>query len=51
MTVPLFFRCQSGEPTNDTITLGCGRIGEKPEVVYHVFHTISLGLLAMMMEG
>lgn len=44
-------RCQSGEPTNDTITLGCGRIGEKPEVVYHVFHTISLGLLAMMMEG
>ncbi|XP_066480053.1 probable C-mannosyltransferase DPY19L4 isoform X3 [Tiliqua scincoides] len=44
-------RCQSGEPANEKTTLECGRIGERPEVVYHVFHTISLGLLAMMMEG
>ncbi|XP_053251582.1 probable C-mannosyltransferase DPY19L4 isoform X1 [Podarcis raffonei] len=41
----------SGEPVNDTAKLEGGRIGERPEVVYHVLHTLSLGLLAMMMEG
>ncbi|XP_013925363.1 PREDICTED: probable C-mannosyltransferase DPY19L4 [Thamnophis sirtalis] len=28
-----------------------GRIGERPEVAYHILHTVSLGLLSMMMEG
>uniref|UniRef100_A0A670ICX9 Dpy-19 like 4 n=1 Tax=Podarcis muralis TaxID=64176 RepID=A0A670ICX9_PODMU len=45
------FRRISGEPVNDTAKLEGGRIGERPEVVYHVLHTLSLGLLAMMMEG
>ncbi|KAH0617556.1 hypothetical protein JD844_015937 [Phrynosoma platyrhinos] len=49
----IFFpsKCQSGKPISDTTALGDGRIGERPEVAYHVLHTISLGLLAMMMEG
>lgn len=28
-----------------------GRIGEQPEVIYHVFHTILFGSLAMVFEG
>uniref|UniRef100_A0A8C6X931 Dpy-19 like 4 n=1 Tax=Naja naja TaxID=35670 RepID=A0A8C6X931_NAJNA len=28
-----------------------GGIGERPEVAYHILHTVSLGLLSMMMEG
>ncbi|XP_061459210.1 probable C-mannosyltransferase DPY19L4 isoform X4 [Rhineura floridana] len=45
------FRRISGEPVNNTAKLEGRRIGERPEVVYHVLHTLSLGLLAMMMEG
>ncbi|KAJ7337970.1 hypothetical protein JRQ81_010496 [Phrynocephalus forsythii] len=41
----------SGKPVDGTTTLEGGRIGERPEVVYHVLHTVSLGLLAMTMEG
>lgn len=28
-----------------------GRIGEQPEVIYHVFHTMLFGALAMVFEG
>lgn len=28
-----------------------GRIGEQPEVIYHVFHTLLFGGLAMLFEG
>ncbi|XP_042319951.1 probable C-mannosyltransferase DPY19L4 isoform X2 [Sceloporus undulatus] len=45
------FKRISGKPVSETTALGGGRIGERPEVAYHVLHTISLGLLAMMMEG
>ncbi|XP_077207988.1 putative C-mannosyltransferase DPY19L4 [Paroedura picta] len=45
------FRRTSGEPVSETSSLESGRIGERPEVVYHVLHTISLGSLTMMMEG
>uniref|UniRef100_A0A8D2KXX2 Dpy-19 like 4 n=2 Tax=Varanus komodoensis TaxID=61221 RepID=A0A8D2KXX2_VARKO len=44
------FRRTIGKPVSETTVLESGRIGERPEVVYHVLHTISLGLLAMMME-
>ncbi|XP_062987028.1 probable C-mannosyltransferase DPY19L4 [Elgaria multicarinata webbii] len=44
------FRRITGKPVSETPTLESGRIGERPEVVYHVLHTVSLGLLAMMME-
>ncbi|XP_072855233.2 putative C-mannosyltransferase DPY19L4 [Pogona vitticeps] len=39
----------SGKPVCGT--LEGGRVGERPEVVYHILHTVSLGLLAMTMEG
>lgn len=28
-----------------------GRIGEKPEVIYHVFHTLLFGGLALLFDG
>ncbi|XP_041723475.1 probable C-mannosyltransferase DPY19L4 isoform X3 [Coregonus clupeaformis] len=41
----------SGEPMKTNLRLEDGRIGEQPEVVYHVFHTILFGALAMSFEG
>ncbi|XP_035749759.1 probable C-mannosyltransferase DPY19L4 isoform X5 [Egretta garzetta] len=40
-----------GEPLKETVKLEDGRIGERPEIVYHVIHTILLGCLAMCLEG
>nr|XP_060631602.1 probable C-mannosyltransferase DPY19L4 isoform X1 [Anolis sagrei ordinatus] len=45
------FKRMGGQPVGETTTFKVGRIGERPEVVYHVLHSISLGLLAVMMEG
>lgn len=28
-----------------------GRIGEQPEVIYHVFHTLLFGGLALLFDG
>ncbi|XP_028919193.1 probable C-mannosyltransferase DPY19L4 isoform X2 [Ornithorhynchus anatinus] len=47
----VIFRKISGEPLRETVTLEDGRIGERPEIVYHVIHTILLGSLAMVLEG
>ncbi|OXB79894.1 UNVERIFIED_CONTAM: hypothetical protein H355_000924, partial [Colinus virginianus] len=44
-------RDSSGEPLKETVKLEDGRIGERPEIVYHVIHTILLGSLAMCLEG
>ncbi|XP_030409369.1 probable C-mannosyltransferase DPY19L4 isoform X3 [Gopherus evgoodei] len=41
----------SGEPLKEKITLDDGRIGERPEIAYHVIHTMLMGSLAMMLEG
>lgn len=46
----IFSNC-SGEPLKETVKLEDGRIGERPEIVYHVIHTILLGCLAMCLEG
>ncbi|XP_067392805.1 probable C-mannosyltransferase DPY19L4 isoform X2 [Emydura macquarii macquarii] len=47
----VIFRRISGEPLKETITLDDGRIGERPEIAYHVIHTMLLGSFAMMLEG
>lgn len=41
----------SGEPMKTNLRLEDGRIGEQPEVIYHVFHTMLFGALAMVFEG
>ncbi|XP_029332159.1 probable C-mannosyltransferase DPY19L4 isoform X2 [Mus caroli] len=47
----VFFRRMSGKSKKETVTLEDGRIGERPEIIYHVIHTLLLGSLAMLMEG
>lgn len=44
------FQCHSNKQVNEPTTHE-GGIGERPEVAYHILHTVSLGLLSMMMEG
>ncbi|KAL7984175.1 hypothetical protein Chor_002745 [Crotalus horridus] len=44
------FRRMGNKQVNDPTTHE-GRIGERPEVAYHILHTVTLGLLSMMMEG
>lgn len=41
----------SGESLKETVTLEDRRIGERPEIIYHVIHTIFFGSLAMIIEG
>lgn len=41
----------SGKSLKETITLEDGQIGERPEIIYHVIHTVLLGSLAMIIEG
>lgn len=41
----------SGQPMKTDLRLEDGRIGEQPEVIYHVFHTLLFGGLAMVFEG
>nr|XP_042701043.1 probable C-mannosyltransferase DPY19L4 isoform X4 [Chrysemys picta bellii] len=40
----------NGEPLKEKITLDDGRIGARPEIAYHVIHTMLMGSLAMMLE-
>ncbi|KAF2981861.1 hypothetical protein EK904_011815 [Melospiza melodia maxima] len=49
--VKLGLNTTNGEPLKETVKLEDGRIGERPEIVYHVIHTILLGCLAMCLEG
>lgn len=41
----------SDKSLKETVALEDGRIGERPEIIYHVIHTILLGSLAMIIEG
>ncbi|XP_036371494.1 probable C-mannosyltransferase DPY19L4 [Megalops cyprinoides] len=50
-TLQVIYRRLSGEPMKSNLKLEDGRIGEQPEVIYHVFHTLLFGLLAMVFEG
>ncbi|KAM4704940.1 putative C-mannosyltransferase DPY19L4 [Rhinophrynus dorsalis] len=45
------FRRLCGAPMSTDYKLEEGRIGERPEVIYHVVQTILLGSLAMLFEG
>ncbi|GAB5584113.1 probable C-mannosyltransferase DPY19L4 isoform X1 [Prionailurus iriomotensis] len=45
------FTMNCGKSLKETITLEDGRIGGRPEIIYHVIHTILLGSLAMVIEG
>ncbi|XP_053516988.1 probable C-mannosyltransferase DPY19L4 isoform X1 [Artibeus jamaicensis] len=47
----VIFRRINGESLKETVTLEDGRIGERPEIIYHVIHSILLGSLAMIIEG
>lgn len=50
-TLQTIYRRLSGEPMNTNPRLEDGRIGEHPEVIYHVFHTLLFGALAMVFDG
>uniref|UniRef100_A0A667XQH8 Dpy-19 like 4 n=1 Tax=Myripristis murdjan TaxID=586833 RepID=A0A667XQH8_9TELE len=50
-TLQTIYRRLSGEPMKTNLRLEDGRIGEQPEVIYHVFHTLLFGGLAMVFEG
>lgn len=45
------FKRFSGEPVSYNFTLEEGRVGERPEVIYHVIQSLLLGSLAMTFEG
>ncbi|OWK04249.1 hypothetical protein Celaphus_00016430 [Cervus elaphus hippelaphus] len=47
----IFRRINSDKSLKETVALEDGRIGERPEIIYHVIHTILLGSLAMIIEG
>ncbi|XP_063041581.1 probable C-mannosyltransferase DPY19L4 [Engraulis encrasicolus] len=50
-TLHTIYRRLSGEPMRRDLRLEDGRIGEQPEVIYHVFHTLIFGALTMVFEG
>ncbi|KAG7324499.1 hypothetical protein KOW79_012515 [Hemibagrus wyckioides] len=45
------YRRLSGERATSSVQMEDGRIGERPEVIYHVFHTLLFGALAMLFQG
>nr|XP_019568917.1 PREDICTED: probable C-mannosyltransferase DPY19L4 isoform X3 [Rhinolophus sinicus] len=47
----VIFRRINDKSLKKTVTLEDGQIGERPEIIYHVIHTILLGSLAMVIEG
>ncbi|XP_073924959.1 probable C-mannosyltransferase DPY19L4 isoform X3 [Castor canadensis] len=49
--IQVIFRRINGKSLKESVTLEDGQIGEKPEIIYHVIHTILLGSLAMVIEG
>ncbi|KAM4538778.1 putative C-mannosyltransferase DPY19L4 isoform 2-T2 [Odontesthes bonariensis] len=50
-TLQAIYRRLSGQPMNTTHRLEDGRIGEQPAVIYHVFHTLFFGGLALLFDG
>lgn len=49
-TYLFIFQC-SGQTMKLDLKLEDGRIGEHPEVIYHVFHTLLFGGLALLFDG
>ncbi|XP_074843027.1 putative C-mannosyltransferase DPY19L4 isoform X3 [Carettochelys insculpta] len=49
--IQVILRRIRGKPLKENTTLDDGRIGERPEVAYHVIHTMLMGSLAMMLES
>ncbi|XP_047460250.1 probable C-mannosyltransferase DPY19L4 [Mugil cephalus] len=50
-TLQTIYRRLSGQPTSTSHRLEDGRVGERPEVIYHVFHTLLFGGLALLFDG
>uniref|UniRef100_A0A671YUD1 Dpy-19 like 4 n=1 Tax=Sparus aurata TaxID=8175 RepID=A0A671YUD1_SPAAU len=50
-TLQTIYRRLSGQPMTTNLRLEDGRIGEQPEVIYHVFHTLLFGGLALLFDG
>ncbi|KAL4629776.1 putative C-mannosyltransferase DPY19L4 isoform X1 [Arapaima gigas] len=50
-TLQAICRRLSGEQIKSKLRLDDGMIGEQPEVIYHVFHTLLFGALAMLFVG
>uniref|UniRef100_A0A8B9K0H5 Dpy-19 like 4 n=1 Tax=Astyanax mexicanus TaxID=7994 RepID=A0A8B9K0H5_ASTMX len=50
-TMQTIYRRLSGERLKGSVRMEDGRIGERPEVIYHVLHTLLFGALAMMFQG
>ncbi|XP_068431378.1 probable C-mannosyltransferase DPY19L4 isoform X2 [Clinocottus analis] len=50
-TLQTIYRRLSGQPRKTDLRLEDGRIGEQPEVIYHVFHTLLFGGLALLFDG
>uniref|UniRef100_A0A3Q3K695 Dpy-19 like 4 n=1 Tax=Monopterus albus TaxID=43700 RepID=A0A3Q3K695_MONAL len=50
-TLQTIYRRLSGQPMKTNLRLEDGQIGEQPEVVYHVFHTLFFGALALLFDG
>ncbi|XP_023275461.1 probable C-mannosyltransferase DPY19L4 [Seriola lalandi dorsalis] len=50
-TLQTIYRRLSGQPMKTNLRLEDGRIGEQPEVIYHVFHTLLFGGLTLLFDG
>ncbi|KAM8785873.1 putative C-mannosyltransferase DPY19L4 isoform 3-T3 [Rhynchonycteris naso] len=50
LEVKLGINMTNGESIKEAVTLEDGQIGERPEIIYHVIHTILLGSFAMIIE-
>ncbi|KAF6730520.1 putative C-mannosyltransferase DPY19L4 [Oryzias melastigma] len=50
-TLETIYRRLSGEPMKTSHSLKDGRIGEQPPVIYHVFHSLFFGSLALLFDG
>ncbi|XP_061903306.1 probable C-mannosyltransferase DPY19L4 isoform X1 [Entelurus aequoreus] len=50
-TVETIYRRLSGQTMRSNLKLEDMRVGERPEVVYHVFHTVLFGGLTMLFDG
>lgn len=50
-TLETIFKRLRGQPMSGALNLEDGRIGEHPEVTYHVFHTLLFGGLALLFDG
>uniref|UniRef100_A0A8C6SR17 Dpy-19 like 4 n=1 Tax=Neogobius melanostomus TaxID=47308 RepID=A0A8C6SR17_9GOBI len=50
-TLEIIYKRLRGQPMKDQLKFEDGRIGEHPEVTYHVFHTLLFGGLALLFDG